>query len=197
MEHSKQLQQWKTNDTRDSDLLAQHYAGDKSALPKLFAIYYKVLMITNLVFWRNKQDAEDATQNQMEQMINCFNAGKYNNNKSFGAWVHTCARYSNLNAKRNKVMQEVDIDEMINNIAEEAQFETITEEMLSVLKIVLQKLKPEEQKLIMLRAINQFSYIMVGDKMHITANSASQRYTILLSKLNEELKKNGIEEIIF
>ena len=69
--------------------------------------------------------------------------------------------------------------------------------MLSALKIVLLKLKPDERKLVTLRAINHLSFIEVGENFHITANSASQRYNILLSKLNEELKKNGIEEIIF
>ena len=123
MEKSKQ---WALNNIRDNKLLAEHYAGDATALPKLFEIYNDSILKSNFSFWNNQQDAEDAAQNQMEQMVICFNAGKYNKNTSFGAWVHTCTKFSNCNAKRNKALQEVDIDKLRDNIGEDVLFETIT-----------------------------------------------------------------------
>ena len=195
MEKSKQ---WESINARDNKLLAEHKAGDATALPKLIKCYLKILMNANFGFWRNRQDAEDATQNQIIELMYCLAAGKYKGNTPFGAWLIQCVRNSNCNKKRKKGDREEKIKLSANKIADTllAEDEIIDRDIILLNKAIA-GLKPKERKLFLLRAVKHLSFIKIAKRLKITVNAASQRYNILLTKLKKILKKKGVVKIIY
>ncbi|WP_042475291.1 RNA polymerase sigma factor [Bacillus ndiopicus] len=133
---------------------------------------------------RNRQDAEDATQ---EVFLKALESPQLAEIDHKSAWLYKIAYRHCINrAKRNKLLQFIPF-------IESAKEDTTSIEEDFELQTILQQLKVEERALIVLRIVEDKSFDEIAIILSITAATARKRYERLKGKVQKIIKRGAFE----
>ena len=160
-----------TKENTDAELLIEGY------YESIFTYCYRIL--------RNRQDAEDVTQ---EVFISALESGKMPAIENKNAWLYKIAYYKCMNkVKRSKLLYFLPFTEKREaNLIYEDEDE-------SGLQAILVQLKPPERALLVLRIVEGQSFDEIGAIMNISTATARKRYERLkvkIKRLIEGERKN-------
>ncbi len=161
----------------DYILVQKALKGDEKAFAELMgryrdSIYYMLLKMVN-----NKVDAEDLT---IEAFTKAFrNLYQYTPSFAFSTWLFKIAANNCIDFLRKQKAEHISIDEPINDSSDQdmsiplasdtldPEEELIREQKLSILRDIIDKLKPRYRLLIELRYFKEYSYEEISNYLDI------------------------------
>ncbi len=180
-------------------LIKMSQKGDIGSFETLIKDYKKIAYNIALKFLRNKEDAEDVSQ---ESLIKVFkNIEKFNMNSSFKTWMYRIVVNSCLDFKRKKKENIVSVDQPIHSGYDEFYMELEDKES-SPEKIIdrkftseivmgaIEKLDDDFKTVIILRDINDFSYSEISKILTCNIGTVKSRISRGRQKLKEILEEN-------
>ncbi|SHJ01440.1 RNA polymerase sigma-70 factor, ECF subfamily [Dethiosulfatibacter aminovorans DSM 17477] len=180
-------------------LIKMSQKGDIDSFETLIKDYKKVAYNIALKYLRNKEDAEDVSQ---ESLIKVFkNIGKFNMNSSFKTWMYRIVVNTCLDFKRKKKENTVSVDQPLHSGYDEFYME-LEDEKSSPENIVdkkltsemvmeaIEKLDDDFKTVIILRDINDFSYDEISRILSCNIGTVKSRISRGRQKLKEILEEN-------
>jgi RNA polymerase sigma-70 factor (ECF subfamily) len=180
-------------------LIKRSQKGDIDSFETLIKDYKKVAYNIALKFLRNKEDAEDVSQ---ESLIKVFkNIEKFNMNSSFKTWMYRIVVNSCLDFKRKKKENTVSVDQPIHSGYDEFYMEledkeSSTEKIIDrkftseIVMGAIEKLDDDFKTVIILRDINEFSYSEISKILTCNIGTVKSRISRGRQKLKEILEEN-------
>lgn len=177
----------------DQQLVANYLAGDKASFDLLVARYVKLVYSVMLHYTRSVEDAEDLTQDAFIKVLR--HLGRYNPEQAFKPWLMRIAKNHALDWLKKKKpisMSELDLETqefIVDSLPDpaplqDAQFEQAQRN--KVLAEAMKELQPEQQKVLFLRYVKEFSFKEIADELGElmnTAKSRHQRAALALKKI--------------
>ncbi len=180
-------------------LIKMSQKGDIDSFETLIKDYKKVAYNIALKYLRNKEDAEDVSQ---ESLIKVFkNINKFNMNSSFKTWMYRIVVNSCLDFKRKKKEKTVSVDQPFHSGYDEFYME-LEDEKSSPEEIVdrkltsemvmdaIEKLDDDFKSIIILRDINDFTYDEISRILTCNIGTVKSRISRGRQKLKEILEEN-------
>lgn len=180
-------------------LIKMSQKGDIDSFETLIKDYKKVAYNIALKYLRNKEDAEDVSQ---ESLIKVFkNIGKFNMNSSFKTWMYRIVVNSCLDFKRRKKENTISVDQPLHSGHDEFYME-LEDETASPEKVIdrkltsemvmeaIEKLEDDFKSVIILRDINDFSYDEISKILTCNMGTVKSRISRGRQKLKEILEEN-------
>ena len=159
--------------------------GDKQAYAVIIRQFERQMYTYCYYILKNHEETEDAVQ---EIFIRAYeNLHRYRRQVSFSAWLYKMAYNHMMNMKKKqgrwlKLVNEVKEQQPQVKISPK---ESMIEEMLVVLT-------PEERHILLLKAVEQYSFDEIGDIMGIKPATIRKKYERLRRKLLQyKLHKGG------
>ena len=184
----------------DADLVKQAVVGDQKAYAELMeryrdAIYFMLLKMVN-----NAADAEDLT---IEAFGKAFkNIKQYTTNFAFSTWLFKIASNNAIDFMRKKKLNNVSIDETLRdtdstpiNIRSEQptpEESLISEQKITMLRLLIAKLKPRYRRLVELRYFYEYSYEEISAEMDLPIGTVKAQLFRARELLQAILKNNDI-----
>ncbi len=165
----------KTEYTSDEDLL-KHFkqSGDKDLFAQLFKNHVKSIYGTCLFYLQDKDEAQDATMQLFEKLLDTINTQNINN---FKAWLGFVVRNHCISIiRKNKSYQKniqsyYEFEYRDANLEEEEKIQSITDDaMLQSLELCLPKLKKPQQVCLTLFYLQNKSYQAIADETTYSLN---------------------------
>ncbi|MEO5927413.1 MAG: sigma-70 family RNA polymerase sigma factor [Patescibacteria group bacterium] len=180
----------------DQELVARYLAGDKPSFDMLVARYLKLVYSVMLHYTKNAEDAEDLTQDAFVKVLKHLR--RYDSAQAFKPWLMRIAKNHALDWLKKKKpvsMSELDPetqDMILNELPDpaplqDAQLETI--ERARVLTVAMGELNPEQQKVLFLRYMKDFSFKEIAEELGELMNTAKSRHQRALIALKKILLK--------
>lgn len=188
----------------DYELVLAAKAGDQKAYAELLgryrdAIYFMILKMIN-----NKSDAEDLT---IEAFGKAFkNIQQYSSDYAFSTWLFKIASNNCIDyLRKNKISSYQTISSADEISRSDDDFEpTITlssdsldpeesmikDQKATLMRTVVQKLKPRYRKLIELRYFNEFSYEEIAQELELPIGTVKAQLFRARELLYNTLKKS-------
>lgn len=173
--------------------------GETFLYNEIIQMYQKQIFHYCYRMLRNKQDAEDATQ---EVFLKSFqNLESYQYDSSFSAWLYKIAYHYCLNKKRKQQIFQK-LKHLIPVEAATPSVEVAFEERLfsPAMEKALAKLSLEEQNLIILRVFEEMSFEEIAVVTGKGMEAVKKRYSRTKNKLKEwlqEREEENYEETVF
>ena len=180
-------------------LIKRSQKGDIDSFETLIKDYKKIAYNIALKYLRNKEDAEDVSQ---ESLIKVYkNINKFNMNSSFKTWMYRIVVNSCLDFKRRKKENTVSVDQPLHSGYDEFYIE-LEDDKSSPEKIVdrkmtsemvmtaIDKLDDDFKSVIILRDINDFSYDEISRILTCNIGTVKSRISRGRQKLKEVLEEN-------
>ena len=176
----------------DQELMQKVREGENQAFNFLVARYKNKLFNVVYRLLKNKEEAEDILQ---ETFLRVYKEKEsYDSNYSLPTWIYTIA----LNLTRNELKRKnrfkfFDLELFQNNNELVTQENPKEENMVPLLKKVLDKLPIKYKTVLLLREMNQLSYEEIAESLNMslgTVKSGINRARLILKK---KLKKRGSE----
>lgn len=150
--------------------------GDKDALSGIYDILSRLIYSVSLGITGNIQDAEDALQETMIDIVKYAHSYKPGTNPR--AWILTIARHNSLDIIRRR-REHLSIDGC------EASMIADTSDLSTDIKDLLRELDDGERQIIILRVYAELSYSEIAKIMKISVFAAQKRYQRVLKKLKK------------
>jgi len=159
--------------------------GDKQAYALIIQQFERQMYTYCYYILKNHEETEDAVQ---DIFIRAYeNLHQYSRQVSFSAWLYKMAynHMMNMKKKQGRWLKLV-------NAVKEQQPKVEISPKASVIEEMLTYLTPEERHILLLRAVEQYSFEEIGKIMDIKPATIRKRYERLRSKLLEyKLHKGG------
>lgn len=162
-----------SNISTDIIIKAQH--GDLKSFEDIVYYYEKKIFGYLLKLTRNKQDAEDLTQEVFLKIYK--NLKSYQTDKKFSTWIFTIAKNSatdffrkNYHKKEVYVLDDPNFPEPIKLESNHVIIKEIKHQKLD-LHSAISKIKPIYQKVIKLFYLDGFNYKEISNKLEIPVNT--------------------------
>jgi len=159
--------------------------GDKQAYASIIRQFERQMYTYCYYILKNHEETEDAVQ---DIFIRAYeNLHRYSRQVSFSAWLYKMAYNHMMNMKKKqgrwlKLVNEVKAQQPKVEISPK---ESVIEEMLTYLT-------PEERHILLLKAVEQYSFDEIGDIMGIKPATIRKKYERLRRKLLEhKIHKGG------
>lgn len=178
-------------------LIKMSQKGDINSFETLIKDYKKIAYNIALGILRNKEDAEDISQ---ESLIKVFkNIEKFNMNSSFKTWMYRIVVNTCLDFKRKRKENTISVDQPLHSGYDEFYME-LEDEKSSPEKIVdrkltstmvteaIEKLEDDFKTVILLRDINEFSYSEISKILTCNIGTVKSRISRGRQKLKEILE---------
>jgi len=175
--------------------------------PFLSSLINKKLYFLN--FPHSNEDVEDISVNTFNSFVENDYAllKKYNPAYAFRTWLAVIALTQCNRFVRKKKVNTSPIDNKLpghfdtpsNNIKERADGPEITvekSELSENIKKAIQRLEPREQLIVTMLFFDRLKYMDIARVLKIPSNSISKVIFRVKEKLKEELKKEGIKDIL-
>ncbi len=176
----------------DDVALARAIAGD----PEGFSILYEryVTRIYNYIYYRtgNASEAEDLTARVFHRALGRIQAYQ-NKGVPFSAWLYRIAHNLVANWHRdNSRRHEVPLDDHLNLVQRSAHPEQalVMNQELENLLVVIRKLSPERQQLVILKFVERLSNAEIAVIMGRSEGAIKSLYHRTLLSLRDEIDQN-------
>ena len=181
----------------DDNVLAQASQGDREAFGILYERY--VDRIFNYIYYRigNVHDAEDLTERVFYRALR--HIGSYRNQGvPFSAWLFRIAHNLVANWHRDTSRRkEISLDDAYPGPSSEnhPEYELLALEDKEHLLMVIRKLPPERQQLLILKFVEHLSNAEIGQIMDKSEGAVKSLYHRTLLSIREKLENNLSIEI--
>lgn len=175
----------KTNNT-DAELLIQCQHGSEYAFNELYERYIK--KIYDFIYYKtsHQETAEDITSKTFIKAwknINNFSLEK----GTFSAWLYQIARNNVIDYYRTQ-KQSIDIDAVWDLSTDEDMIKDYdNNKKLNEVKHYLDKLKPEQKEIVIMRVWQQLSYKEISEILDKSEGSCKMMFLRTIKRLQEEL----------
>lgn len=180
----------------DQELVKRYLDGDKASFDVLVARYLKLVYSVMLHFTKNVEDAEDLAQDVFVKALRHLSS--YNPEQSFKPWLMRIAKNHALDWVKKKkplMMSELDLEtqeRIMNELPDpsplqDAQFEA--SEKAKALNSAMAELNPEQQKVLFLRYMKDFSFNEIAEELGELMNTAKSRHQRALAALRKIIQK--------
>lgn len=172
----------------DSDLQAQTeaviiqvLAGQREGYETIVRSYEKQIYVYCRLLLRDQTEAEDATQ---EVFIKAYKGlGSYEKRASFSSWLHRIAYHHCLDRLRSSKRRERLTEAYGEQLRTDLSNPHETEHEQAVIDRLFEELTPEERNLLLLRAIQQYTFEEIASITGHTAASMRKQFERLKKKL--------------
>ena len=179
-------------DTRDGSerlLLSQLARGDDAAWGQVFGAYRNRIYGFCLRMMRNREEAEDASQEVFLRAVRAI--GAFRGEASLNTWLHQIARnacMTRLSAAKKSLEDAADTDWIADLASEEpgADRSSASAELREAIELAIGELEPTFREVILLREIEDQSY---EDIARITETSVATVKT-RIHRAREKLKQS-------
>ncbi len=185
------------NKKEDIELVRRTKAGDEKAFEELVNKYKKSIEFTVHNIVKDEKVAEDITLETFLKVFNRIDA--YNETYSFSTWIFTIATnlaidYTRLKKHiRFKTHDDdggsgVYMETIENKTTESPEAELINANNRKILKLLIDKLRPDYKKIIELRYFEELSYKEIADELGIKVSMVKTKLHRAKKKLKEIIK---------
>ncbi|AJS60651.1 RNA polymerase sigma factor [Paenibacillus sp. IHBB 10380] len=159
-------------------------SGDKQAYEMIICQFERQMYTYCYYILKNHEETEDAVQ---EIFIRAYeNLHRYSRQATFSAWLYKMAYHHMMNIKKKQGRRLKLIHEFKE---QQAKIEISPRE--SVIEELLTYLTPEERHILLLKAVEQYSFDEIGDVMGIKPATVRKKYERLRLKLSEYKRNKG------
>ena len=178
-------------------LIKKAIEGDIKAFEKLIRKYQKYAYNISLKYMKDKQDAQDVTQDALIKVFK--NLKNFNMKSKYSTWLYRIVVNTSKDElkKRNKKQNEIDIDsEYENSRLLDSKYEPLKEMENKVLKKKLGEaidiLDLKYREVIVLCDIKDFSYEEISEILNIPIGTVRSRISRGRKKLRTIINKSEI-----
>jgi RNA polymerase sigma-70 factor (ECF subfamily) len=159
-------------------------SGDKQAFEMIIRQFERQMYTYCYYILKNHEETEDAVQ---EIFIRAYeNLHRYSRQATFSAWLYKMAYHHMMNIKKKHGRWL----KLVHQFKEQQpQIEISPQE--SVIEELLTYLTPEERHILLLKAVEQYSFDEIGDVMGIKPATVRKKYERLRLKLLEYKRNKG------
>ncbi|WP_211749271.1 RNA polymerase sigma factor [Paenibacillus sp. Marseille-Q4541] len=176
-----------TNDNEDiENRIAAIKQGDTEKYRLIIERYQKSLYIYCYYLLQDKGQAEDAVQDIFLKAYQHIT--EYEKKVSFTAWIYRIAynHCMNINKKHARDKRLFRIFQNTQTVRPFVQHQS--DDLLDLIEM----LTFDEKHILVLRAVEEYSYEEIGQVLHITSASARKRYERIRKKLIKKKGKGGL-----
>ncbi|WP_249043344.1 RNA polymerase sigma factor [Paenibacillus faecis] len=161
----------------------QAQAGSQEAFIKITRHFERQLYIYCYYLIKDPEETKDALQ---DIFIRAYrNIGEYRG-ASFSAWLYRIAYTHSMNVLKKKKREQ----RLADRYRDEARLYTHTERDSAVMEL-LEPLTPDERNLVLLKAVEQYSFEEIGQIMDCTAVGLRKKYERIRKKLVQYERNKG------
>ena len=183
----------------DEDLVKSYRSSkDVYYLAILFERYTEMTATLSMSYLKNEMDAQDATMECFELLVNDFPKEPI---KNFGGWYYTVVRNYLLKVKRQKQKENgLDLIEGVYDKADEDQlmkelFEDRLKNREEVLASAFNALKPIQKECVELFYLKGYSYQQICDELNLTDKEVKSHIQNGKRKMKINLEDNDVNSI--
>ncbi|OAB47394.1 RNA polymerase sigma factor [Paenibacillus antarcticus] len=160
--------------------------GDKQAYEMIIHQFERQMYTYCYYILKNHEETEDAVQ---EIFIRAYeNLHRYSRQATFSAWLYKMAYHHMMNIKKRQGRWF----ELIHQFKEQhPKIEITPTPQESVIEELLTYLTPEERHILLLKAVEQYSFDEIGDIMGIKPATIRKKYERLRRKLMDYKRNKG------
>ena len=183
---------------RDSLLVQNAMAGDQKAYSELMSLYWTSIEKTLSLKLVSREDVEDLTIATFSKAFDKLDS--YNDSFAFSTWIQTIASNTLIDFFRKKDQKTISIDQQkeddeINNIDVVDNSLNPENHLIRVQKNkhitgIVYRLKPHYRELIILRYLDEMSYVEISKKLNIPLGSVKAKLFRARDLLMHKLKNN-------
>lgn len=183
---------------QDLTLVNQALAGDQKAYAELLGRYRDAIYFMLLKMVNNKTDAEDLT---IEAFGKAFKSiQQYTPAYAFSTWLFKIATNNCIDYLRRKKKSGYQLEDSVDEDGYETHLPSdmmdpeeklIHEQKVTLMRTVVQKLKPRYQKLIQMRYFDEYSYEEIASEMCLPIGTVKAQLFRARELLFNILKEKG------
>ena len=191
----------KSHRKRDSLLVQNAVAGDQKAYSELMSLYWSSIEKTLSLKLMSKEDVEDLTIATFSKAFDKLDS--YDDSFAFSTWIQTIASNTLIDFFRKKDQKTISIDQQqeddeINNIdvidnSLDPENHLIRVQKNKHITGVVHRLKPHYRELIILRYLDEMSYVEISKKLNMPLGSVKAKLFRARDLLMQILKNNENE----
>ena len=164
---------------RLSQSLSKVACGDMSGLADIYERSGKQIFALAFSILNDRADAEDAMQETFVKIAKY--ARSYDQNGFARAWIMAIARNAALDIARDRVKNAAGGDEELENVADGSDIASACE-----VNAMLETLEETDRQIVILHAVNGYTFGEIGEVTGVTAEAARKRYARAIRKLKDE-----------
>ncbi|WP_334075403.1 MULTISPECIES: sigma-70 family RNA polymerase sigma factor [Paenibacillus] len=162
----------------------QAQVGSQEAFIKITRHFERQLYIYCYYLIRDPEETKDALQ---DIFIRAYrNIGDYRGESLFSAWLYRIAYNHSMNVLKKKKREQ----RLADKYRHEARLYTHTERESAVMEL-LDPLTPDERNLVLLKAVEQYTFEEIGQIMDCTAAALRKKYERIRKKLVQYERNKG------
>jgi len=183
---------------RDSLLVQNAMAGDQKAYSELMSLYWNSIEKTLSLKLVSREDVEDLTIATFSKAFDKLDS--YDDSFAFSTWIQTIASNTLIDFFRKKDQKTISIDQQqeddeINNIdvidnSLDPENHLIRVQKNKHITGVVHRLKPHYRELIILRYLDEMSYVEISKKLNMPLGSVKAKLFRARDLLMHILKNN-------
>lgn len=158
--------------------------GDKQAYREIIIQFERQMYTYCYYILKNHSETEDAVQ---EIFIRAYeNIHQYNRQVSFSAWLYKMAYHHliNMKKKQSRWLKLVEQYKESQPVMQISQHETVVSELLTYLTA-------EERHILLLKAVEQYTFDEISEIMGVKSATLRKRYERLRRKLMDRTSEKG------
>ncbi len=181
----------------DENLVKAYLRGDQKSLDVLVKRYFRQIYFFVLKYARTPQDSEDITQEVFLKVWRHLK--RFDQKKSFRAWVFTIAKNSALDFLKKK--KEIPFSKFENSEGRNFLIETLVDNSISPgdlaekkdsfreLNSVIEKFSLKCQRIFSLRYLSQFTFQEIADEMEEPLSTIKSRHRRTMQSVKKIIKE--------
>lgn len=190
----------KINEMSDTSLLNIYRAGNQTAISTLIERHKKRVFDHVNIMVRNRELAEDITQDTFIKVLRFIEEGRYTDNGKFLAWVLRIAHNNVIDHfRQSKKHTHITEDDAGYDILNNKNFseDTIEQQMISSqihsdVRKMIDFLPEEQREVVMMRYFKDMSFKEISDTTGVSINTALGRMRYALINLRKIMKDRNI-----
>ncbi len=181
----------------DVELVRKAKEGDSKAYDKLILLYKDVVYSIVFRMVRNKQEAEDLTQEAFIKAYNSINS--FNEDYAFSTWLFKIATNNCIDFFRKRKLKTYSMDESIkykdDEIKQEyadpdpdVEFDLVADERKKIIVTAIEQLPEKYRIVIEMRHQKEFSYEQISEDLALPLGTVKARIFRAREMLNKALR---------
>jgi len=184
----------------DNELVARFVSGDMNSIEQLIQRYRKQVYTYVLLLVKNNHLAEDIFQDTFIKVIKSLDAGKYQDNGKFLAWVLRIAHNLVIDHyRKEKQLNAVSRDnfglDILNSrkyAERDAEENIINRQIRKDIRELIDSLPQEQKEVLILRQYCELSFKEIAEHTNVSINTALGRMRYALINLRRLVKEKNM-----
>ncbi|MGI6321239.1 MAG: RNA polymerase sigma factor [Bacteroidales bacterium] len=190
----------KIRERTDNELIKDYQRGDNRGIEILFDRYHsKLFSYVNMIV-RNKEVAEDISQDTFLKAISVLRKGKYNEEGKFPQWLMRIGHNLSIDYFRklsrmpifDTTNENFDIFDLIGGEELSVEERIVMEQIHSDVRALLDLLPAEQKTVMYLRHYQNMSFKEIAEQTNVSINTALGRMRYALMSLRKIINKKNI-----